>query len=104
MAADTSHGAGGGTVPAPPSTALDWAAQVSGAGTQTLRWMVRSGDWTMVVMNPDRSPGVAVRADVGVTSPVLPSLAAGLLVASLTAGLIGVAFVVISVRLAAGRK
>lgn len=94
----------GSMVPAPPSTALDWAAQASGAGTQTLRWTVRSGDWTAVVMNPDGSPGVAVRADVGVTSPVLPSLAAGLLAAGLTAGLIGAAFVVISVRLAAGRR
>lgn len=69
-----------------------------------MRWTVHSGDWTVVVMNPDGSPGVAVRADVGVTSPVLPSLAIGLLVADLTAGLIGAAFVVVPVRLAAGGR
>jgi hypothetical protein len=92
----------GSTVPASPSTALDWAVRVSGAGTQTLRWTVRSGDWTVVVMNQDGSPGVAVRAEVGVSSPVLSSLAAGLLVGGVTAGLIGVALVVISARSAAG--
>ena len=94
----------GSTVPQPPSAALHWAAQVSGAGTQTLRWTARSGDWTVVVMNADGSPGVAVRADVGLTSPVLPSLAGGLLAAGLTAGLVGAALVVIPVRLAAGRR
>ena len=92
----------GGTAPAPPSTAGGWAAQVSGTGTQTLRWTVRSGDWTVVVMNPDGSPGVTFRADVAVSSPMLPSFASGLLTAGLTAGLIGAALVVISTRLAAG--
>ena len=48
----------GTAVPAPPSTALHWAAQERGAGTQTLRWTVRSGDWMMVAMNPDGAPGV----------------------------------------------
>jgi hypothetical protein len=94
----------GSMVPAPPSTALDWAAQARGTGTQTLRWTVRSGDWIVVVMNPGASPGVTVRADVGVSSPVLPSLAGELLAAGLLAGLTGAALVVISVRLAAGGR
>jgi hypothetical protein len=94
----------GSMVPAPPSTALNWAVQARGTGTQTLRWTVRSGDWMVVVMNPDGSPGVTVRADVGVSSPVLPSLAGELLAAGLLAGLTGAALVVIAVRLAAGRR
>jgi hypothetical protein len=94
----------GSTVPAPPSAALDWAAQAHGTGTQTLRWTVRSGDWMVVVMNQDGSPGVTVRADVGISSPVLPSLAGELLAAGLLAGLTGAALVVIAVRLAAGRR
>jgi hypothetical protein len=92
----------GSLVPASPSAALDWAAQVRGAGPQTLRWPARSGDWMVVVMNADGSPGVTVRADMGVTSPVLPSLAAGLLVAGLLALLTGAALVVIPIRLTAG--
>jgi len=94
----------GTVVPAPPAAALDWAAQAQGTGTQTLRWIVRSGDWMVVVMNPDGSPGVMVRADVGVSSPVLPALAGELLAAGIVAGLIGAALVVIPVRLAAGRR
>ena len=95
-----------GTVrPVPPAAALNWAAQARGAGTQTLRWTVRSGDWMVVVMmNPDGSPGVTVRADLGVSSPVLPSLAGELLAAGILAGLTGAALVVIPARLAAGRR
>jgi hypothetical protein len=58
----------------------------------------------VVVMNPDGAPGVTVRADVGVSTPVLPALAGELLVAGLAAGLIGAALVVIPARLAAGRR
>ena len=94
----------GSVRPAPPSTALDWAAQARGAGTQTLQWPVRSGDWMMVVMNPDGSPGVTVRADLGVFSPALPSLAGELLAAGILAGLTGAALVVVPARLAAGRR
>ena len=57
------------------TAALGWVAQAEGAGTQTLRWTVRGGDWMVVVMNPDGSPGVTVRVDVGVSSPALPWLA-----------------------------
>ena len=94
----------GSVVPAPPAAALDWAARAQGTGTQTLRWTVRSGNWMVVVMNPDGSPGLAVRADAGVFSPVLPALACEFLAAGITAGLIGAALVVIPVRLAAGRR
>jgi len=94
-----------GTVrPAPPSAAVDWAARARGAGTQTLQWRVHSGDWMVVVMNPDGSPGVAVRADLGVSSPMLPALADQLLAAGILAGLTGAALVVVPARLAAGRR
>ena len=92
----------GSLVPASPSAAIDWAARARGAGPQTLRWAVRSGDWTLVVMNADGSPGVTIRADVGVTSPALPWLAAELLAAGLLGGLTGAVLVVVPVRLAAG--
>lgn len=91
----------GSTAPAPPAT-VGWAARVSGTGTATLRWTVSSGDWTVVAMNPDGSPGVRVRAEVGVSSPMLPAFAGGLLAAGLTAGLAGVTLLVIPIRLAAG--
>jgi hypothetical protein len=94
----------GSVVPAPPFTALNWAAQVRGAGTQTLLWTVRGGDWMVVVMNPDGSPGVTIRADAGVSSPVLPSLAGELLVVGIMAGLTGAALVLVPIRLATGGR
>jgi hypothetical protein len=71
----------GSVVPAPPAAALHWATRAQGAGTATLRWTIRSGDWMVVVMHPDGSPGVTVRAEAGVSSPVLPALASKLLAA-----------------------
>ena len=86
--------------PARPAAAIDWSAQAEGTGSQTLRWTARTGDWMVVVMNPDGSPGVTVRADVGVSAPALPWLATELLVAGVIAGLIGAALILIPVRLA----
>ena len=73
----------GSVIPAPPAAALHWAARAQGAGTQTLRWTVRSGDWMVVVMHPDGSPGLAVHAEAGVSSPVLLALAGELLAAGI---------------------
>lgn len=91
----------GTAVPAPPAFAVGWAAQAHGKGTQTLRWAVRSGEWTAVVMNPDGSPGISIRADVGVSSPVLPALAGELLAAGTMTGLAAAALIVVPARLAA---
>ena len=89
--------------PAPPATALDWSAQAEGTGTQTLRWTARTGDWTVVVMNPDGSPGVTARTDVGVCRPgaaVARDLAAR---RRRVVGLLAAILILIPVRLATGR-
>jgi hypothetical protein len=94
----------GTTVPAAPAHAVDWSAQVQGTGSQTLRWTTRTGDWMVVVMNPDGSAGIAVRTDVGASSPALPWLAGELLAASVMAGLPAAALILIPVRLARARR
>jgi hypothetical protein len=94
----------GRAVPAPPAAGLDWAAMAQGTGTQAVRWTVRSGGWTVVVMNADGSPRVAVRADAGVSSPVLSAFAGMLLAGGITAGLIGAALIVVPARMAAGGR
>jgi hypothetical protein len=90
----------GTAAPAPPSAAVPWAARAQGGGTQTLRWQARGGDWMVVVLNSDRSPGVAVRATVAVSSPALPWLAGELLAAGVMAGLLAAALIIIPVRMA----
>jgi hypothetical protein len=59
-------------------------ASVSGSGEQTLDWTIERGEWALVIMNADGSPGVSadVRFGVKTLSVLLPiglaSLAVGL--------------------------
>jgi hypothetical protein len=93
----------GTAVPAAPASAVPWTAQAQGTGRLTLTWAVTDGDWMVVVMNADASPGVTVRADVGVSSPALPWLAGELLAAGVLLGVAAAALIIVPVRLA-GRQ
>lgn len=86
----------GSRAPAPPATQTFWTAQASGTGTQQLQWTPSSGDWAVVVMNADASPGVAVSSDVGVLLPWLPVLGVVLLVSGGIALLLGIAGIVVA--------
>ena len=79
--------------PAPPDTQSFWIESSSGIGTQAIEWITDEGNWTVVVMNADGSPGLDVRADVGAELPALPWIAGGLLVAGLLGLLVGGALV-----------
>jgi hypothetical protein len=70
----------------PPASPFDqpfWAASVSGAGRQTLRWPSESGRWTIVVMNADTTAGVAADVDAGARTAVLLPIGLGLAALSL---------------------
>lgn len=94
----------GTAAPAPPSAAAGWVAHTQGTGTQTLRWQARDGDWMVVVMNADGSPGVTARADMGISSPALPALAGSLLAAGVMVGVLAAALIVIPARMAASSR
>jgi hypothetical protein len=73
-----------GTVtPGPPATKNVWVASASGTGTQTLRWSVTGGTWSVVAMNADGSPGVAIDANVGAKIRYLFGIGLGLLLGGL---------------------
>lgn len=94
----------GASRPAPPLTAGIWAAEVTGAGPQVLRWTAQDGDWTVVAMNQDGSAGVAVRADAGVSAPGLLRLALWLIAGGVILGSLSAALIWVPARLAAGAR
>lgn len=63
---DTTAGVAPGTAPA---SLPIWTRFAQGSGDQTITWPFQEGDWTVVVMNPDRSPGLDVEVDAGATFP-----------------------------------
>jgi hypothetical protein len=93
----------GNAVPPSPGRAGIWAAQVSGTGTQTLVWPARNGNWMVVVMNADASPGISFSAVAGATVPALTGIAIGLLAGGVILLILGVTLVLVPV-LRAGRS
>lgn len=72
---------GGGPPPSPPGSQHFWVASADGAGARTLVWQPSNGRWTVVVMNADGRPGLAVGADLGAKIPALLWIAVGVLAA-----------------------
>jgi len=65
---DTRPGTG---TAAPPADQPFWEVSTAGTGTQQLDWRTRSGQWAVVVMNADGSPGVAADVTAGVDGDVV---------------------------------
>ena len=69
--------AGGARRAAPPAKQRIWAAQAHGRGAQTLTWDVADGNWSVVVMNADGSPGIDTGVRAGANVPFLDEVAWG---------------------------
>jgi hypothetical protein len=63
-----------------PADARFWVAQSTGTGEQQLTWKAREGDWAVVAMNADGSPGLTVKANAGATFPHLKGVGVAVLV------------------------
>lgn len=87
----------GGPPPTLPGEQTFWSARASGTGPQRLTWEPQPGLWTLVVMNADASPGVAVRADLGATVPALGWLWVTLLVAGMVLLVVAGTVIVVAV-------
>jgi hypothetical protein len=97
----------GSRAPRPPWGTPIWAAQASGAPSATvttLRWTVRDGDWTVIVMNADGSAGVTVRVDFAATLPALGWLATEFLIGGTVLVLAAFACLMVPVRLATASR
>jgi hypothetical protein len=82
--------------PAMPAAQTFWAA--SSADGRPLDWKVRKGEWSVVMMNADGSPGVSVNASVGAKAPIIGDLAWWLTIPGIGLGLIALVLVTFGVR------
>ena len=91
-----------GTVdPGRPAREPFWAAKVSGRKGPLL-WNLRSGKWSIVVMNADGSPNVAANLGVGVKVPA--ALWAGIGLTLFGCALLAAAVLMFAVRSRAGSR
>src|SRR3954453_5762898 len=92
---DRTRSAGEGR-PAMPAAQRFWAA--SSSDGRPLDWKVRSGEWSVVMMNADGSPGVHVDATVGAQVPFLRDLGWWLMIPGIALGAIALALVTLGAR------
>ena len=76
-----------------PDSEVFWVAQASGTGTQTVTWTPTTGEYWVVVMNDDITPGVDVDAQVGARVGFLGWMGWGMFVGGILIALIGVAVI-----------
>jgi hypothetical protein len=93
----------GGEPAEPPGEQDFWAAAASGSGRQSAVWEAESGDWTIVLMNADGSPGITADVSAGAEANFLLWLAIGLIAAGTLILAGGVTMIVFGVRGASAR-
>jgi hypothetical protein len=88
----------GGPSRSAPAAQRFWVASTAGPGARSLVWKPKDGSWTVVVMNADGRPGIAVHADLGARLSALPWITTGVLVAGVVFLAGGVLLIIGAVR------
>jgi hypothetical protein len=78
----------------PPADQSFWVASASGPGAQTATWVLEPGDWTLVIMNADGSPGIESSLRLGIEAPWAAPLVAVFAVISALSLLVGLALLI----------
>jgi hypothetical protein len=73
----------GGSPSSLPSEYEFWAASAQGEGSLSIDWDIEEGEWTVVVMNADATPDVAVDVSGGAKTPWFIGITIGMLVVGL---------------------
>ncbi|MFX1821480.1 DUF4389 domain-containing protein [Pseudarthrobacter sp. CC4] len=81
--------------PVPPGEQTFWSTSASGAGQQDLTWDLAAGNWAIVIMNADASPGVNAEVQAGFRSDLIRPAATGLLVGGAVALAIGIPLLIL---------
>jgi hypothetical protein len=87
-----------------PAGAPWWVASAEGSGALSLTWEAAEGDWAVVLMNADGTPGVEAEVRVGATLPHLEVIAVAALAVGLVLLAVGGVVVVLAVRGASGER
>jgi hypothetical protein len=95
---------GGSGEPDPPADQSFWLEFSSGTGRQQIEHGVESGDFRVVMMNADGSPGFDVDGSIGVKVPYIFPIAIGLLVAGIIVAVIGLAAIIAAAVTMGGPK
>jgi hypothetical protein len=69
----------GGPPSSPPAVAHIWSASSTGTGGTSLTWTPQAGNWRIVLMNADGTPGVRAGVSVGARLPDLLTIAIAVL-------------------------
>jgi len=88
----------GNASPSPPDEQGFWQIAVSGSSPPPVDWDITSGDWTVVIMNADASPGIRADVSLGARLDLLFPIAVGLSVAGVVLLLIGIVLVILGAR------
>ena len=80
----------------PPTSETFWVESATGAGSIDLEWAVEQGEWSMVVMNADGSPGVEADFQAGLRSDVLIPVGIGMAFVGLLLGIVAATLLVVA--------
>ena len=83
---------------AAPATQTFWDVSSTGASTREVTWTLRSGTWTVAVLNASGTSGVAVSAVAAIRAGSALPIGVGIFIAGLFVGAAGVALVVAGAR------
>lgn len=78
----------------PPADENFWTESATGPGTQEIQWSVAPGEWGVVVMNADGSPGVNVDLQPAARSDLIVPIATLLIVIGAVLLIIGISLIV----------
>jgi len=84
--------------PVAPADSHIWAASEHGSGKQTLHWDIEDGDYSVVVMNADGSPGVDADVNAAANIPFLDEIGWTALGSGGFVMAIGIALLVMGIR------
>ena len=88
----------GGAEPSAPTSRGFWEESAYGSGTQVVDWTLRTGSWSLVLMNSDGSAGLDLDVRVGARIPWLFGTGLGMLIGGGVGLILGMVMVYLAVR------